>query len=236
LRNKSRVCAIVVAAGKGLRLRSKVSKPLVPLGHKPLFIYCLEALNKHPQVCDIVLVTSVENKSFIIEQAAKYDIDKVMRVVLGGVRRQDSVERGLAVVSRQSDMILIHDACRPFINAKMITSVILAARKSGAAILGVPVKETIKQVASRQSPVASRIVKKTLDRNQLWVAQTPQCFRKDLILGAYKKFGKLSVTDDAALVERSGCRVSLINGSYDNIKITTPQDLVIAEELIRKWK
>jgi len=226
----------VVAAGKGLRLKSKVSKPLAELNRKPLFVYCLETLNKHPQICDIVLVAGIENRPAIIEQAAKYDIDKLLRVVLGGVRRQDSVERGLAVVSRQADFVLIHDACRPFINARMVTSLISAARKNGSAILGVPVKETIKRVTRGKKQGASYNIKDTPDRNELWVAQTPQVFRKDLIVDAYKKFGRLTFTDDAAVVEKSGCRVSLVSGSYDNIKITTPEDLVIARELIKKWR
>ncbi|MCX5712416.1 MAG: 2-C-methyl-D-erythritol 4-phosphate cytidylyltransferase [Candidatus Omnitrophica bacterium] len=234
MRNKADVCAIVVAAGKGLRLESKVSKPLVTLNRKPLFIYCLEVLNKHPQICDIVLVTSLENKTRIIEQVAKYDIDKVLRVVLGGVRRQDSVERGLSSVSRLAQYVLIHDAARPFINAKMISTVILAARKSGSAIVGVPVKETVKKVVRVKGKGLG--VKETLKRDELWVAQTPQIFRKDIIINAYKKFGKLSVTDDAALVEKLGSRVSLVNGSYDNIKITTPEDLITAQELLKKWK
>jgi 2-C-methyl-D-erythritol 4-phosphate cytidylyltransferase len=228
------VSAIVLAAGRGLRFRSKIPKPLFKLNYKPVVIYSLQTLNKHRDIKNIVLVVNAQNKKKIIQQVCKYRISKVSRIIQGGKRRQDSVLNGLKAIDKRADLILIHDSARPFIEGKMVTSIIKEARKTGAAIVGVPVKATIKEVYSPQSMVHGKtVVKKTLNREKLWEIQTPQVFRKDLICKAYSRFNKIDATDDAMLVEKSGIKVSVILGTYNNIKITTPEDLLIAQAILK---
>lgn len=229
------VSAVVVAAGKGLRLKSKISKPLIRIKSKPLIIHSLEFLNKYHLIKEIIVVANPENAGEIINKIKRHKIDKIKNVVLGGLKRKDSVYNGLKATDECADMVLIHDSARPFIDDKILGQVIKQAKKYGAAVVGVPVKATIKQVHSPQSTVHSNfIVKKTLDRENIWEIQTPQVFRRELILEAYKKFGNENVTDDAMLIEKMGVRVAVVFGSYNNIKITTPEDLVIAEAIAEK--
>ena len=254
------VTAVVLAAGKGLRLsrfnsftvrsgipthiskmigsgRSKISKPLIKIDSKPLIIYSLNTLSKHPYIKDIIVVANRRNLQDIRNKIKRYRIDKIRDVVLGGQVRQASVVNGLKAIDNRTDLVLIHDGVRPFIDRDMVSSVIKTAKSSGAAIVGVPVKATVKEVVSCQlSVVRQFVVKKTLDRSKLWEIQTPQVFRKDLILKAYDKFGDIDVTDDAMLVEKLGAKVSVVLGTYNNIKITTPEDLVLAEAILRSYK
>lgn len=150
---------------------------------------------------------------------------------MGGQRRQDSCLNGLNALPSSADIVLIHDAARPFVRQGLITALIRKAQAKGAAIPGVPVKNTIKRVSGR-----TLFVDKTLERSLLWEIQTPQAFRKDLILAAYEKSANIDATDDAMLVERLKKRVSIVPGSYDNIKITTPDDLILAEAIAGKKK
>lgn len=220
------ITAIVLAAGKGRRFKSKVPKPLAKIRFKPVLIYSLESLCRHPRIRKIIIVANAANFKKILSLIKRYHINKVACVVLGGKRRQDSVSCGLKrIIDDDCDFVLIHDSARPFTDSKIISRVIEKAKKSGCAIAGVPVKATIKKAVSSNS----RIVDKTLDRRMLWEIQTPQVFRKDLILSAYKKFKNVPVTDDASLVEKLGRKVSIVLGSYNNIKITTPEDLALAQ-------
>lgn len=249
------VTAVVLAAGKGLRLKAKmpeyrhpeenlkkkstfgISKPLIAVNSKPLVIYCLNTLSNHPYIKDIIVVASLKNLKDICHKIRQYRIGKIKDIVLGGGLRQDSVMEGLEAMDSRTELVLIHDAVRPFIDKEMISSVIKAAKICGAAIVAVPVKATIKTVVSRKSSGVSKfIVKETLNRNNLWEIQTPQVFKKGLILKAYKKFGNTHVTDDASLVEKLGRRVRVVEGSYFNVKITTPEDLVLAEAISKSRK
>lgn len=223
------VCAIVVAAGKGKRLKSKTPKPLIKLGGKPIIIYSLRALSAHPSIKEIIVVANSLSIRQLTAAIKQHKINKVKAVVLGGLRRQDSVYNGLRAIPPQADLVLIHDGVRPFIDAKILSSLIKAAKLYGAAIVGVPVKATIKKVTSKF------IVEKTIDRENLWEIQTPQVFKKGLILSAYEKFRNINVTDDAMLVEKMGKKVNVVSGSAHNIKITTPEDLAIAKAIL-KWK
>lgn len=236
------VTAILLAAGKGSRFKSGISKPLVKLGGRPIIDFSLKILNQHPLIKDIILVVNSGNIKSITALVNKSGYKKIRALVLGGARRQDSVFNALKKVSAQSQLVLIHDSARPFVKFREISALLGRARSSGAAILGVPVKTTIKQVtkspacpAGRQShKVTSNFtVKRTLDRNLLWEIQTPQVFRQDWLLEANRKFAKVDVTDDAGLVEKLGKRIVLVQGSYDNIKITTPEDLYLAEAILR---
>jgi 2-C-methyl-D-erythritol 4-phosphate cytidylyltransferase len=221
------VTAILLAAGKGRRFKSRIPKPLVKLGGRPIIDFSLRILNRHPLVKDIILVVNSGNIGLIAALVKKSGYKKIRVLVLGGARRQDSVFNALKKVSAQSQLVLIHDSARPFVKFREISALLARARSSGAAILGVPVKATIKQVTS------NFIVKRTLDRNFLWEIQTPQVLRKDWLLEANRKFAKVDVTDDAGLVEKLGKRIVLVQGSYDNIKITTPEDLYLAEAILR---
>lgn len=221
--------AIVLAAGKGRRLNAACPKPLVKIGSIPILIYSLVTLNKHPGIDEIIIVFNAGNREEIAKAIKKYSFKKIRAFVLGGRRRQDSVYNGLKAVSKDSDWALIHDSARPFIDSASVTKVIAAAKKRGSAILAVRPKATIK--FSRQGSIVSG----TLNRGKLWEAQTPQVFKKNIILEAYKKYSKSNVTDDASLIEKSGKKVIIVEGSYSNIKITTAEDLLVAG-LIAKRK
>ena len=214
--------AIIVAAGQGLRLKAALPKPLVKIGKLPLIIYSLNTLDNHPDIDEIIMVLNAKNQRAITRLIKNYSFKKIKSLVLGGKRRQDSVSNGLKMVSGNSDWVLIHDSARPFIDCQTIAKVILAAKKTGSAIVAVKSKSTIKFSQK------NNIVKKTLNRDDLWEAQTPQVFRKELILKAYKKYCKEKVTDDASLIEKLGKQVLIVQGSYQNIKITTGEDLLFA--------
>ncbi|MDD4939147.1 MAG: 2-C-methyl-D-erythritol 4-phosphate cytidylyltransferase [Candidatus Omnitrophica bacterium] len=222
------VTAVVLAAGKSLRIKSEVPKPLIKINSKPLIIFSLDAFNRHPQVKDIIIVASRANIKEIASIVKRYRLGKVREIVLGGETRRGSAENGLKAINSRTGVVLIHDAARPFIQRKMISRVIKAAARSGAAITGVRVKATIKEVTS------INIVRKTLDRRDLWEIQTPQGFRQGLILRAFRKSRDPDVTDDAVLVEKLGAKVRVIPGSYNNIKVTTPEDLIIAKAIADK--
>jgi len=233
------VSAIVLAAGQGLRFKSKVPKPLLKINSKPIIIHCLETFSRHSFIKDIILVVNPLNKKGIISSIKQYRIKKIRDIALGGKERQDSVFNALKAIDVKTDLVLIHDGVRPFIDKELVSLVIKEARNCGAAIVGVPVKATIKQVTSisdNRRPKTDRrscVVVQTLNRENLWEIQTPQVFRKEFILKAYEEFGNTEVTDDAMLVEKLGVEVRAVRGSYDNIKITTAEDLVIAEAIAR---
>ena len=221
------VSAVVLAAGKGSRFKYSVPKPLVKINAKPVIVYSLETLSRHPAIKEIIVVTNAQNRRSVNYAIRKYRILKVSAVIGGGRRRQDSVYNGLRSLSRKTDIVLIHDGARPFINSGVISRSIEKARSSGAAITAVPVKATVKKAKGL-------VVTETVDRKDLWEIQTPQVFKKELILRAYERFRKCDVTDDAMLVEKLGAPVKLVEGSYNNIKITTTEDLPIAEAIARE--
>jgi 2-C-methyl-D-erythritol 4-phosphate cytidylyltransferase len=229
---KSYVTAIILAAGKGLRFGSVKPKQMVRLGDKPVIVHSLLALSKSEYIRDIVLVVNPANKEDILGQVGKYHIPKIRKVVLGGKRRQDSVLNALKAVDECSELVLIHDGVRPFIDTNCIASLILEASKTQAAILGVPVKATIKKVR-KTGKAGSFAVSETLKRDELWEVQTPQAFNRDLLIKAYRGGNSGDVTDDAMLIEKMDKPVSLVMGSYENIKITTPEDLAIAEAVLK---
>lgn len=223
-----KVAAIVAAAGKGERLKSKVHKPFVALGKDPILLHTLRALDNSNLIGEIIVVANQTDlpKARLLLKKAK--LKKFKDIVAGGKRRMDSIRNGLTAVSEDTDYIIIHDGCRPFIDNKMVSSVLDAAEIFGAAIAGVPVKPTIKEIEK------GNFVAATLKRETLVDVQTPQAFRKDILLRAYDRaFAEgADATDDAALVERLGIKVKVVGGSYRNIKITTPEDLKYAKMLI----
>ncbi len=231
------VTALILAAGKGARLRSKVPKPLLRVNSRPLLEYSLLAFDRHPAVRDIVVTVNPGNEARIRSCVGRRRFAKEVHIVGGGRRRQDSVYNGLRALPEQCDIVLIHDSARPCVSAGVISAVIRGVKGSGACICGVPVKGTIKRVVGHRSKVISGMyVEETLKRDELWEIQTPQGFAKGLILKAYERYGAGDVTDDASLVEKAGGRVRVVKGSYANIKVTTPEDIAIAEALIKRNK
>jgi 2-C-methyl-D-erythritol 4-phosphate cytidylyltransferase len=222
--------AIVVAAGRSKRFKGKTSKVLAQINNKPVIYYSLAALNKHRDIGEIIVVASLKNIEAIKEIIRKYKINKVKKIILGGKERQDSVSLGLRSLSREAKDVLIHDGARPFIDSKIISLVIAAAKVSGAAVAGVKVKPTIKRADK------GLWVKETLERENLWEIQTPQVFSKKIILKAYNNLRNAKVTDDAMLVEKIGVKVKISPGSYNNIKITTPEDLSVSGSIFKNSK
>ncbi len=223
IRGSERVVAIVPAAGQGSRLGG-MDKVFSPLAGRPLLAYCLRALQDSPLVDEVVLVLRDPERGWRLVEAEGFS--KVKNICPGGPRRQDSVREGLKHVAR-CDFVLIHDGARPFLTEKLIREGIEAARETGAAVAAVPVTETVK-VAGQDG-----LVEATPPRASLFTVQTPQVFRFGILRKAYENPAG-DVTDDASLVEGLGFKVRLYPGSYDNIKMTTPEDLALAEVLIKR--
>ena len=242
-----KVAAIVPAAGLGLRLKSGLPKPLVKIAGKPIIAHTLCALSASNKIGRIVIAVHKDHFDKFNEVLKRFPVKKRIDLVLGGATRRDSVENCLKTIESCVDLILIHDAVRPFVSKDLIARLLKEAKASPAVICGMPVKATIKQVTghkpggsglpsdrqSHRSQVTGVFVEKTLNRENLWEIQTPQVFRKEALIKAYNKYRDKTVTDDASLVEKLGVRVSVIYGSYFNIKITTPEDLVFAKAIVK---
>ncbi len=227
LASSKRVAAIVAAAGKGERLKSKVRKPFVLLGKEPILVWALKALEACAQIGEIILVVNQADMAKARSAVNRAKLKKVVKIVVGGKRRLDSVKNGLSEVNAEAKYVLIHDGCRPFVDKKIISSVIEEMEIFGAAIPCIAVKPTIKEVEK------GNFVAATLNRQSLAEVQTPQGFKKEILIRAYEKAlaEGIDATDDSALVERLGIKVKLVEGSYKNIKITTPEDLKYAKML-----
>ena len=224
---EQKVAAIIVAAGESRRMGG-IDKVLAPLGGKPLLVRAVQPFQECPLVSQIVVVVNERNLERGRQLVDKQGFTKVTGVCPGGERRQDSVAAGLKQIE-QCQWVIIHDSARPLVTVGLIERGLEAARETGAAVAAVPVTDTIKLAGD------NRIVRQTLSRQNLWAVQTPQVFRTDIIKTAYQHISD-DVTDDASLVEKLGYRVILYMGSYDNIKITTPDDLIFAEALLHKQK
>jgi 2-C-methyl-D-erythritol 4-phosphate cytidylyltransferase/2-C-methyl-D-erythritol 2,4-cyclodiphosphate synthase len=209
----------------------KVNKLLLPLAGKPVFTYVLQLMELSPIIEGWVLVAPPGQLNIFYYLAVeKEKCKKLLKVVSGGARRQDSVWAGLQVLPSQTKVVLIHDGARPLARTEDIANVVEAARQWGSATLAVPVKDTIKEAD------VNDFVEQTLPREKIWLTQTPQAFTYQFLLEAYLWANKkgVRVTDDASLVEALGRKVKLVMGAYDNIKITTPEDIIIAEAILRK--
>lgn len=226
---KKTYTAIVLAAGSGSRMQSKVKKQFMDFMGKPLVYYALKAFQESP-VDQIVLVTGKEAIPYCKEEIVeKYHFTKVCAVVAGGAERPESVYQGLK--ETRTDYVLIHDGARAFVDDVIIQRAMEGVAKHKACVIGMPVKDTIKVLDNDNYAVD------TPDRSTLWQMQTPQCFLTEEIKVAYEKMffdGCIGVTDDAMVMEQFGSRrVKLIEGSYHNIKITTPEDIFIGESFIK---
>ena len=228
---QGRCTAIVLAAGQGKRMHSKIQKQFLEIGGKPILYYSMECFQKSPLIQDIILVTGEDMISYCqSEIVEKYGFTKVCKVTAGGKERYDSVYEGLKALSG-CDYVLIHDGARPFVTEEMIQRGYEAVKRTNACIMGMPSKDTVKLADP------SGYIKETPDRKIVWNIQTPQIFSYDLIRGAYESIRKKdmsNVTDDAMVVEQeTGTKILLVEGSYQNIKITTPEDLAVAEAFLR---
>lgn len=229
-----KVTAIVVAAGYGRRIGG-VYKQFLLLNDKPVVNYSLEVIEKSPEINEIILVVPSEKQEYCKQEIlADGYFSKLKSVVAGGQSRQDSVYQGLQVLEskKENDIVLIHDGVRPFLTEEMISSTIAAIHRYGAVTVAVPVRDTIKEVDNQG------IIIRTLDRTTIWMIQTPQAFYHFLLRKAHEKAKSegYQATDDATLVEKIGIRPVVVMGSYDNIKITGPEDLVLAEAILRREK
>jgi len=222
-----KVGAIVVAAGKSERMGG-VEKIFAEIDGKPLLAHTVEVFQRCPSIDEIVIVLSQSKLNIGLSLAKEYHWSKVSTVCPGGARRQDSVNEGLQRLVR-CKWVVIHDGARPCLTQKLITDGLREARDSGAAIPAMPVADTIKVISSNY------YVKNTPPRDKLWAVQTPQVFRFDIISEAHRK-ARNNVTDDASMVESLGHKVKVFRGSYTNIKVTTPEDLIIAEAIIKSRK
>ncbi len=225
--------AIIPAGGLGRRMGCDLFKQYLVLDDVPVLVHTLSKFEQASTIDDVILVVPedyVEYSRRAIVQ--KYDLSKVGNVLAGGKERQDSVKRGIDIVDDSTDIVVIHDGVRPLVSEELISVSVAAALEDGAVVLGVPVTDTVKSVDGEG------FIERTVDRKSLWSAQTPQAFRRDIIKKAYEKAydDNFYGTDDASLVERIGINVRMIMGSYDNIKITTPEDIVVGEEIIKRLK
>jgi len=217
--------AIIPAAGIGSRMHADRAKQMLELGGVPLLVHTLRRFEQCDAIDQVILVLQPNLTTDVLGLISRHNLAKIARVVAGGAERQDSVYRGLQVVKGETAAIVaIHDAVRPFVRPEEIRAVVARAESTGAAILGEAATDTIKQVKK------SRVVR-TLDRRRIYHAQTPQAFRYSVIREAYERAYKdgFMATDDSQLVERAGHRVSVVEGSPINIKITRPFDLRLAE-------
>jgi 2-C-methyl-D-erythritol 4-phosphate cytidylyltransferase len=205
-------------------------KQYLSLGGLPLLVYSLQVFQNLESIREVILSVSESDRDYCWREIVKaFGLEKVTQVVAGGQRRQDSVRNGLAAISNPPDGVLVHDGVRPFIDQKVVRNVIHRAGQTGAAVVAMPIHDTVKRVD------VSGLIQETLKREELWQIQTPQVFRYDWLVEAHQQAQQLhwDVTDDAALIERMGYPVSVVEGSCFNIKVTRPDDLAFGEAILK---
>lgn len=223
-----KVSAIIVAAGSSSRTGG-IKKQYMELEGIPVLVRSIEKFSNLEQVKEIIVITGESDIQYVENLCRKYDFSKVKKIVPGGATRQQSVFNGVSHCCKNCGLIAIHDAARPFVKTSDILRVFEQAEKHGAAILGAPVKDTIKKVKNN-------IIVETPDRSTLFHAQTPQVFKAGLYHSLVQNSEGLDYTDDCQLAEAAGVNVAMVIGSHDNIKITTPEDIIIARYLAKEEK
>ncbi|MBN4051021.1 MAG: 2-C-methyl-D-erythritol 4-phosphate cytidylyltransferase [Alkaliphilus sp.] len=235
--------AIIVAAGKGTRMGRGINKQFLLLEGKPILAHTIKAFEECESIDEIIIIVTKGEIDYcrgnIIE---KFGCTKVTKIVVGGSERVSSVFRGLSEVSSYDSIITVHDGARPLITSSQISECVETAKKLGSAVLAVQVKDTIKIVSPDME------IERTLKRSELWAIQTPQSFHYSVIMKAYETYMERKLenrdnvdrqsyhhpTDDSSLVEQIGIKVHVIKGDYENLKITTPEDIIVASEIFRK--
>ena len=228
---KAKCTAIVLAAGQGKRMGTKVQKQYLEISGKPVLFYSLDAFQRSNIIDEIILVVGENQEDYCKKEIVeKYGITKVSKIVKGGSERYYSVWNGLQAMS-EDGYVFIHDGARPFVTEEILSRAYDAVQTEKACVVGMPVKDTIKIADD------NKFAKETPNRNYVWMVQTPQVFEKTLVKEAYSLLMEqeiIQVTDDAMVVEKMLNRnVKLVEGSYENIKITTPEDLKIAEIFVK---
>jgi 2-C-methyl-D-erythritol 4-phosphate cytidylyltransferase/2-C-methyl-D-erythritol 2,4-cyclodiphosphate synthase len=223
------VTAIIAAAGKGKRMGGSFNKVLLPLNDKPVLLHSFEVIAQCPDITAVIVAVAPGEEDEVEQVLQTSPLAKPWRIVTGGSERQYTIANALKVVADTTEIVVIHDGARPLVEPAIIQAAIVAARSYGAAGVAVPVKDTIKIVGS------DGFIDGTPDRNKLWAIQTPQVFKTELLKKAYNVAQQdgILATDDAALVERLGVKVRVVQGSYRNLKITTPEDLLVARAFKR---
>lgn len=226
-----RAVAVVPAGGTGARMKSRRPKQYLSLSGAPLLVHTLRALLGSGAMDGVVLAVPADRIAATRRLLHRYRVPRVLGVVAGGAERQESVWRGLQAVPAGARWVVVHDAVRPFVTRDLVERVLAAARRHGAATCGLQVRETVKRVRGET-------VDATLDRDGLWLIQTPQAFSRDLLWEAHEKARRdgFTGTDDAVLVERLGGRVAMVPGLPQNLKITTPEDLKVARLRLTRWR
>jgi len=224
--------AIIPSAGKGLRMRHTVPKQYIKFEGRPVVAYTLDAFERCELIDEVLLVVAPGDEEFCLNQIVeKFAFHKVLKIVIGGKRRQDSVYNGIKELDPDTDLVVVHDAVRPFVTPELISNAVglVEGIDADGVVVGLPVKDTIKEV-DKESFIVD-----TPKRESLWYAQTPQVFKKDILERAFAKAysDNFYGTDEASIVERIGGRIKMIEGTYENIKITTREDLLIAEIMLR---
>lgn len=220
---------VIVAAGTGSRMNMGINKQFIKLEGKEIIAYTIEKFYNNSNIEDIVVVVKEDESEFFKKEILdKYNFKNV-KIAYGGKERQDSVYNGLKLLDEKCDVVLIHDGARPFVSDKIIDKSIEEAKEHKAIVVGVPVKDTIKVIDNDKNIVD------TPNRSVLWAVQTPQTFDYNILIDAYNDAfkNKFYGTDDAMLVERIGYKVKMLEGSYNNIKITTQEDLNIGSQILR---
>lgn len=220
---------VIVAAGTGSRMNMGINKQFIKLEGKEIIAYTIEKFYNNSNIEDIVVVVKEDESEFFKKEILdKYNFKNV-KIAYGGKERQDSVYNGLKLLDEKCDVVLIHDGARPFVSDKIIDKSIEEAKEHKAIVVGVPVKDTIKVIDNDKNIVD------TPNRSVLWAVQTPQTFDYNILIHAYKDAFKNGFygTDDAMLVERIGYKVKMLEGSYNNIKITTQEDLNVGSQILR---
>ncbi|MCT4566524.1 MAG: 2-C-methyl-D-erythritol 4-phosphate cytidylyltransferase [Maledivibacter sp.] len=221
--------AIILAAGRGTRMKAQLNKQYLFLKGRPIIAHTLNAFERSPLIDEIILVINKNDIELCKKNVLKkYRFKKVVKIINGGDQRQESVLNGLSHLNPKSEIVLIHDGARPLVSKEVIKRCIDGAKKFGAVSAGVPIKDTIKIMKE------DGFVKFTPKRKDVWITQTPQVFKVEIIKQAHKFAATENFlgTDDAMLVEQIGREVKMVEGDYENIKITTPEDLITAEAIL----
>lgn len=225
------ISVVIPAAGMGKRMNNNINKQYIKLEGKEVLARTVEKFNNNKFIDEIIVVARADEVEFCKENIInRYGFDKVKSIISGGNERMNSVYNGLKKVKKDCNIVLIHDGARPFITDKIIKQSIDETIKFDSTVVGVKVKDTIKIVDNNNKVID------TPDRDYIWAVQTPQTFKYDIIMGCYDKAisENIKVTDDSMIAEKYGYSVKMILGDYNNIKITTPEDLLFGEKILKE--